>query len=161
MKKIILFAFFIAFTSYMSAQNSLPQISLKNLKGETVDIKSLEKDGLVMINFWATWCGPCVKELNALSEEYDEIVEDTKVKIVAVSIDDARTAPRVNAFVNGKGWPFDVLLDSNSDLKRAMNVGNVPHVFIIKNGKIVYSHSGYTEGAEYELIEKLEELSKS
>ena len=115
----------------LSAQSKsdLPNITLKNLNGETVNIAELNNDGNPFVmTFWATWCGPCVKEHNALTEVYDEWVEETGVKIFAVSIDDARSTAKIKPFVDGKGWPFEILLDVNSELKRAMNVSNPPPI---------------------------------
>ena len=79
-------------------------------------------------------------------------------KFIAVAIDDSRTAQRVKPFVNGKGWTFDVYLDINSDLKRAFEVNDIPHIIMIKNNKVVYQHTGYVAGGEDELFEKVKSL---
>ena len=113
------------------------------------------------MTFWATWCGPCIKEHNALDEVYQDWQDETGVKIYAVSIDDSRTTAKVKPFVEGKGWDFEVLLDVNKDLARAMNVGNPPHTFLFDgNGKIVYQHTGYFEGGEEDLYEEILKLKK-
>ena len=63
--------------------------------------------------------------------------------------------------VEGKGWDFDILLDVNSDLKRAMNVSNPPHTFLFDgNGKLVYQHTGYIEGGEDDLYEEILKVAK-
>jgi cytochrome c biogenesis protein CcmG/thiol:disulfide interchange protein DsbE len=132
-------------------------VEVKDLKGASVEMKSIvDHDGPVVISFWATWCKPCILELNAVSEELDTWIEDTNVKFVAVSIDDARTAKRVLPFVTAKDWPFDVFLDENGDLKRTMGVTNVPHSFIYCKGEIIWQHSGYTPGDEEDMLEQLE-----
>ena len=114
-----------------------------------------------VITFWATWCGPCIKEHNALDEVYQDWKDETGVKIYSVSIDDSRTTAKVKPFVEGKGWDFEVLLDANGDLKRAMNVNNPPHTFLFDgSGKIVYQHTGYFDGAEEELYEEILKLKK-
>ena len=82
------------------------------------------------------------------------------MKLVAVSIDDARNSKKVKPKVLGYGWTYQILLDENMDLARAMNVNNPPMTFIVDGtGKIVWSHQGYTPGAEEELEAKLKELS--
>jgi len=75
--------------------------------------------------------------------------------LFAISVDDSRTVKRVKPMVNGKGWEVEILLDTNSDLKKALGAPTVPVTFIIKNGEIVFRHSGYNPGAEDDLFEEL------
>ena len=147
---------------HAQTKTDLPNVTLKDLNGKDVNISKLSNSGKpIVITFWATWCAPCIKEHNALSDVYDEWKEETGVKIYSVSIDDSRSTAKVKPFVEGKGWDFNVLLDVNGDLKRAMNVSNPPHTFLIDGkGKIVYQHSGYFEGAEDDLYEEIQKLVK-
>ena len=156
MKKTTLFilAFFTSFLFY--SQTALPDIQLKNMDGQRISILELSKDKAIVFDFWATWCVPCINELDAISDEYEDLQDDFNFELIAVSIDDARTKSRVKPMVNGKGWDYEILLDSNQKLKRALNITSVPYVIIVKNGKIVYTHSGYTPGAEQELFEKFQ-----
>ena len=80
------------------------------------------------------------------------------MEVVAVSVDDTRTQKRVKPLLNGKKWPYTILLDTNQDLKRALGIANVPYTVVVKNKKIVYIHNGYSQGAEKELYKKLKEL---
>jgi hypothetical protein len=93
--------------------------------------------------------------LEVISEQYEERQKETPFRLIAISVDDSRTTKRVKPFVKGRGWPFEIYLDVNSDLKRALNVNDVPHVLIIKSGKIIYQHNGYVAGNEEVLFEKL------
>ena len=114
-----------------------------------------------MISFWATWCAPCKRELDAIQEVYEDWQEDYDMELVAISVDNARTFPRVKGMVESKGWDYEVLSDIKQALQQAMNFQDVPYTFVIdKEGKIVYSHSGYNPGDENELEEKLQELSE-
>lgn len=141
------------------AQNDLPDVKLKSLTGEEIRFNSFgNNDTILIVSLWATWCVPCIQELEAISEQYDERQKEIPFKLIAVSIDDSRTTQRVRPFVKGRGWPFEIYLDVNSDLKRALNINDVPHVFIIKDGKIVYQHNGYVAGNEEELFEKIKTL---
>ena len=147
---------------HAQTNSDLPNVTIKNLDGKDVNIATLSNNGKpIVMTFWATWCGPCIKEHNALSDVYDDWREETGVKIYAVSIDDSRSTAKVKPTVEGKGWDFDVLLDVNSDLKRAMNVSNPPHTFLFDGkGKLVYQHTGYFDGAEDELYEEILKVAK-
>ena len=102
-----------------------------------------------MLAFWATWCGPCKKELSALSEVYDDWKKETGVKIVAVSIDDSKSSAKVPSTVSGMGWDYEILIDENADFKRAMGVNMPPHAFVLNGkGEIVWEHVGFKEGDE-------------
>lgn len=148
-------------SSFAQNNNNIPSVDVKKLDGTTFNTGTTENDGKpVIINFWATWCSPCERELNNIAEMYDEWVEETGVKLVAISIDDTRNMAKVAPYVNGKGWEYDVYIDPNGDFKRALGVNNVPHTFLVDGaGKIVWQHNSYSEGDEYELIELVEKLN--
>lgn len=160
MKKIIFVLFALSATLSFS-QDELPNIKLINMDGETVNLRdAAANDGPVVISLWATWCVPCLKELDAISEVYEDWQDETNVKLIAVSIDDSRTVKRVKPLINGKGWEYEILLDSNNDVKRALGAATVPLTVVVKDGKIVYRHSGYNPGAENELYEYIQKHSK-
>ncbi|MBS7283953.1 MAG: TlpA family protein disulfide reductase [Prevotella sp.] len=148
----------VAFALQAAAQ--LPSVTLKDINGKTVNTAELSNDGKpFIISFFATWCKPCNRELTAISEVYEEWQEETGVKLIAVSIDQAQNINKVKPLVDGNGWTYDVLLDPNSEFKRALGIQMIPYVLIVDGkGNIVYKHNGYTEGAEAELIEKVRGL---
>jgi thiol-disulfide isomerase/thioredoxin len=160
MKKIVLpLLLIISFQAY--TQTELPDIDLTTLDGKTLSsIEATTQDNVVVVSLWATWCVPCLKELDAISELYDEWQDETNVELIAVSVDDSRTVKRVKPLINGKGWDYTILLDKNNDFKRALGAATVPLTLLIKDNQIVYRHSGYTAGAEFELYEKIKEYSK-
>ena len=140
----------------LNAQNPLPDVNLKTLMGKTISTTEISNNNkLMVISLWATWCVPCKNELDAIAEVYEDWVDDTGVSLFAVSIDDSRTSKRIKPMINGKDWEFEILLDENSDLKRAFGVSTVPFTVLIKNGKIVYKHTGYTPGYENELYDQI------
>ena len=148
-------------TITFSQSLQIPSVQIKTMDGRSFNTKDIKADGPVIIDFWATWCKPCVQELMAISEEYEDLVEETGLKIYAVSIDNSRSSARVAPFVNTNEWEYEVLLDVNSDFKRAMNVVNVPHVFIYnKKGELVEQHTSYSEGDEEHLFELIRKLAK-
>ena len=162
MKKLLLILFLAIFTNAQTIFAQLPAVTLKTMDGKAVRTDTLSNDGKpFFIDFFATWCKPCNRELDAIAEVYEDWQEETGVKIFAISIDQAQNINKVKPLVNNHGWEYDVLLDPNSDLKRALGVQMIPFVLICDGkGKIVYKHSGYTDGAEMELIEKVRELIK-
>jgi thiol-disulfide isomerase/thioredoxin len=161
MKLLITLCLTLLITSASFAQDVLPKMQIKTLSGETIQLEDISKDDqLVIISLWATWCVPCKNELDAISEVYDDWVEETNVKLYAISVDDSRTVKRVKPLISGKGWEYDILLDTNSELKRQLNAPTIPITLLVKNNKILFRHSGYTPGAEDELYEKIKEFSK-
>lgn len=163
MKRFILTIAATLFFGLSFAQNAkLPEnITIKTLDGKTVETSIINNDGKpIIVSFWATWCKPCNRELNAIKEVYDEWQEETGVKLVAISIDDARSASKVKPHVDGNGWEYEVYLDQNQDFKRAMNVVNVPHTFLINGkGEIVWQHTSYVDGSEEELFELVKKIA--
>jgi peroxiredoxin len=142
------------------SQSEMPKIELTTVDGTTISSKDLSKeDKVIVVSLWATWCVPCLKELDAISEIYPDWQAETGVELFAVSVDDSRTVKRVKPLINGKGWDYTVLLDTNNDFKRALGAATVPLTLLVKNNEIVYRHSGYSPGAEYELYEKIKEYS--
>ena len=160
MKRLFLMVAMFALVGTAFAQ--LPSVTLKDMNGKTVNTAELKNDGKpFIIDFFATWCKPCNRELDAIAEVYEEWQEETGVKIFAVSIDQAQNINKVKPLVDNHGWEYEVLLDPNSDFKRALGIQMIPYVLIVDGeGKIVYKHNGYTDGAEQELIEKVRELVK-
>lgn len=164
MKNLVLFFAAVLISSGVFAQKTgkLPSVKLKDLQGNTVDTSTLSNDGNpIVICFWATWCSPCKAELNAYAELYEDWQDETGVKIVAVSIDDQRSVSRVNPYINSVEWDYEILLDANSDFKRALGVNNVPHTFILDGDlNIVWQHNNYAPGDEDELYHELIKFGK-
>ncbi|WP_353163223.1 TlpA disulfide reductase family protein [Myroides odoratus] len=161
MKVFYAFMLLFVFSSVSAQQKDLPSVTLTDLDGKKIDFSSYaNEDKPIIVSFWATWCGPCLKELAAINDVYDDWQKETGVKLIAVSIDDAKSVKRVKPLVNGKGWDYTILLDTNHDLKRAMNVVNVPFTAVVYKGKIVYKHTSYTPGVEKQLIKEVKALIK-
>lgn len=159
MKKILLILItLISFVGY--SQRQLPNVKIKNLKGELLNtnLDFQKKDVLYVYAFWATWCAPCVQELDAISEVYGDWKQKINIELIAVSVDDSRTEKRVKPMVNGKDWEYTVLLDTNQEFKRSLSIANVPYTVVVKNNEIVYVQNGHSPGGESEFFEKLKSL---
>lgn len=147
----------------LHAMAQMPKAVLKDINGKSVSTDTLGTQGYpVIVDFFATWCKPCNRELTAIADVYEEWQEETGVKLVAISIDQAQNIHKVKPLVEENAWPWEqVLLDPNGELKRALGVQMIPFVMILDGkGNIVYKHNGYNDGAEEELIEKVRELVK-
>lgn len=164
MKVQILLLLSLLTASLCAAQNvrTIPSADLKGMDGKNYNSSDFQNDGNpIVISFWATWCAPCKRELSAIAEVYDDWQEETGVKLIAISIDDARSKSRVLPYVNGSAWDYEVYLDENQDFKRLMGVNNVPHTFLVDgNGHIVWQHNNYADGDEIELYKMITQHAK-
>jgi peroxiredoxin len=139
------------------SQNIVPNTKLKNLESEFIYTNDvLIENNFYIVSFWATWCIPCINELDAIVDIYEELEKDN-IEVIAISTDDARTKKRVRPMINGKDWNFKILLDENHDLKRALNIVGIPHTIITKGTKIIYRRIGYSPGEEVDLFEFIRE----
>ncbi len=151
----------VALFATASAQQ-LPNVKLQTPEGRTIETASwVDHKTPFILSFWSTTCKPCIKELDTITENYEDWNDECPFRVITVSIDDSRSVARAKALANGRGWGdyFTLAYDVNSNFKRALNVVSVPQVFIFdKHGKQVYSHTGYTPGNEVELFEKIKRL---
>jgi len=146
----------------MFTDKQVPNVEVSTLDGKKVKILDAIGTGkITVINFWATWCGPCKLELNNIAELYPDWKKDYNVQIIAISIDDSRNTAKVKTYVGGRSWNYTILLDANQDLKRALNFQAPPYTLLLdKTGTIVHSHTGYSEGDEYILEDQIKALAK-
>ena len=159
MRYLLVLVFFLCYNTAFS-QTTIPNTNVTTLDGKSVKIQDeISKDKITILSFWASWCMPCINELDAISEVYEDWQEDFNMELIAISTDDARTQKRIRPMVNGKGWPYKILLDKNQELKRALNISTIPQIIILKDSKIIYIHSGYSPGVEDEFYEIIKENS--
>ena len=157
MRKFSLLLFATALSLCSTAQSDLPDVKVRTLQGEERPFASLVAygDTAVIVSLWATWCIPCIQELEAIHDQYAALQKQQPFKLIAISVDDSRTSARVRPFVAGRGWPFEIYLDPNQDLKRALNINDIPHVLVVRQGRIVYQRNGYLPGGEADLFAHL------
>lgn len=157
MRKCIFATVICLLSAFSAAQAQLPAVSLKTLDGTPINTETLSNDGNpFIIDFFATWCKPCNRELSAIAEVYDEWKDETGVKIFAVSIDQAQNINKVKPLVDQNEWEYEILLDPNSEFLKALGGQMIPFVVVVDgDGNIVSKHSGYTDGAENELIQEV------
>jgi thiol-disulfide isomerase/thioredoxin len=162
MKQVLTILCFFASASLLMGQGkALPSATIKTLEGQNINVQELGESGkITVLSFWATWCSPCKKELDAIMDYYEEWQEEYDMELIAISVDDARTAAKIPAMVEQKGWEYRILLDSQKQFQNAANITSVPYTMLLDaEGNIVFEHTGYAPGDELELEEKLKELS--
>ena len=157
----LLILLFLITTQNTYSQNNIPSVNIKTLDGKPVNSRSnYNKNGLTVYSFWATWCVPCINELDDIHKEIEKW-DEANVKIVAISTDDSRTKRRLRPLISGKKWGFKILLDENQDLKRALNINGIPHTIVTNGNKIIYRRIGYKPGEENDLYQFIVKNSKS
>lgn len=135
-----------------------PGFSLRDLNRKEVVLDSLLGKGPIVIDFWATWCKPCLIELDHIRDIYKELKEKG-LTVVAINEDDPRNVSKVKPLAASHRWEFQILLDPNKRVKRLYHVVAFPTTFILDaEGNIKNKHIGYTQGSEIELKKEIEEL---
>ncbi|MEA3288431.1 MAG: TlpA disulfide reductase family protein [Candidatus Marinimicrobia bacterium] len=141
-------------------EKSLPQVKLKDLKNKTQNMDKVLDGKLTLINFWATYCVPCRKEmkhLNRISETY----ADQNVQVVGISIDDSRTVGRVKSMVRSQKLKYTILLDTEQKLYKNFNTSAMPFsILVTPSGQIVWQHTGYIPGDEAEMEAEIQKALK-
>ena len=129
-----------------------PDFELETLSGDTFKLADSLGKEVVVLDFWATWCTPCIKALPEVMAAVDEF-EGQGVRLVAVNQQEA--AGKVSKFLEAKGWDMEVVLDNDRQRSVGSKFGvtGIPTTFIIgKDGKVSMMHSGYSAGLKAELV---------
>ncbi len=145
---------FLLFAMSVTAQKTVPSVNVKTLDGKTVNLKDyIANSGkTIIIDFWATWCSPCKKELDTVADFYDDWKKNYNVELLAITIDNQRALPKVPGIVESKGWEYTIFAGNEEEMRNAFNFQTIPQTLVIdKSGKIVFEHNGYVPGDEEEL----------
>ena len=147
--------------THPDTSKKLPNITITDLQGKPVNIVDFAANGkITVLSFWASWCSPCKRELDAIAELYPSWKEELNTQMAAITIDNARALTQVKPIIEEKGWEYHILVDSKQELQQALNFQAIPQTFVVDaSGNIVYQHEGYTPGDEYELEKVLKELA--
>ena len=129
----------------------LPDLSIKLINGKQTRLSSLLEDGPILVNFWATWCAPCKKEMIFL-EEFHKKYSDQGFRVLAISTDSPKSMSKVKSYIRAKKHTFLVGLDPNQEVAKKMNAMVMPTVILIdKDRKVLWYHQGFIPGDENEI----------
>ena len=149
----------ILFLSVLNGQfGNAPPLKFKLMNGQSVLLKDLIQKGPILIDYWALWCSPCLKEMPHLDKLQDEF-GDEGFRVLAVNLDTERSVSKVKSYIRSKGYDLEVALDPAQETYRRLNGKAMPYSLLVdRTGKIIYRHSGYAPGDEKVLWQKVEAL---
>jgi peroxiredoxin len=143
-----------------SEESSVTDFTLSDVEGKSVSLGDYLGKKAILIDFWATWCKPCIAEMTHLQKMYE--ARKDKFVVLAVSMDASETEAQVAPVVHSKGWTFPVLLDTETRVVSLYNPRRAAPftVLIDKNGKIVKKREGYNPGDEAEIEKDIDAAMK-
>ena len=154
------FFIFHLFLTFLISQNVSPNLTLKKMNGKSVKLSEYLNKGPVLINFWATWCSPCKKEMVFL-DEFERRYKDNGLSILSISIDSQKSLAHVRSYIRANNYTYDVFLDPNRQVFKKLNGNLMPtNVLIDKDGKVLWRHYGYIPGDEKNMDLKLRSALK-
>ena len=146
MKNIFVAILIMLIAMQLVADDKPGEFKLEDIDGKQVKLSDFQKKGLVILDFWATWCVPCknaLPKINELHEKYDN------VNVLAINVDKPRKKTKAISHVKSNRFTFHTLFDPKKIVQRLYNVTNIPRTLIIdQDGKIIYDHTGYQRGDE-------------
>jgi thiol-disulfide isomerase/thioredoxin len=151
-------AAFLLLLGFAMPRDGIPNFELKNLDDRTVRFSELKGERLTVIDFWATWCAPCIRSIPELVK-MSEAFASEGVNFVGINVDSPRNLSKVKPFARSLGVTYPVLLDTNSEVMAQLNVTAMPTLLVVDaENEIVLVHEGYRPGDETYLREEIEHL---
>ena len=157
MRTLLLLSLLLLVSAGVDAQR-LPALDLQDGAGKRVSTGSLIDHATpFVVCIWTTTCKHCIKELDAISDEFLNWKEAFPLRVFAVSLDDSRSLQRAVALAAGRDWEGIVpLFDPHGNLQRALNIYSYPRTFVYDSeGNLFYTHTGYLPGDEEELLSQI------
>ena len=162
MRKVLFIVIIVFLSISIFAQlktKKMMNFKLADLNGKTYELNKMLGKGPIIIDFWATWCEPCLKELPDLSKLQTKY---KNITVIAISVDKARMLNKVKREVKSHRYKFITLFDKNGLYKRKLNIKNIPQTYLLdKDGNIVYHHEGFNKEATSLLEKELIKILKS
>jgi len=143
-----------------NGQQTIPAADVKSLDGQTIPVRDILENRLTLLSFWATWCGPCKAELDALKDVYPAWQEKYDFQLVAITIDNPRQLAKVSPMIKAKGWPYRFFEDTAGQLRTRLNFQVIPQSYLVNPaGHVVWSSMGFSPGLKDEMEEQLRKAS--
>ena len=156
-----LFLALIVISSESYSQKVQTSLRLNRIDGKKIQLKKYLDSGPILINFWATWCGPCKKEMIHL-DRFSRQFEKNDFSILSISIDTQRSLSEVKRYVRSKKYDFEVFIDPNQQIFKRLNRNIMPtNLLIDKTGQVVWMQYGYMPGDEEVMEQEIARLLKN
>jgi thiol-disulfide isomerase/thioredoxin len=127
------------------------------LDGKYAKLHDFLKDGPMIIDFWATWCEPCKKQMYHLNK-FHKHFKDTGFKVLTINTDTPKSMGKVKSYVRSKKFEFMVAVDPNNQVMKKLRVKLMPTTILVdKDGNILYRHQGYLPGDEVNILSHITE----
>ena len=136
-------------------EKAAPDFTLKSLKGSNLKLSEFRGD-VVMINFWATWCGPCQQEMPILNDLYLKY-RDEGLTMLGVNVE--KNTSKAADMIRELRVVYPVLFDKQSQVSKDYNVDDMPTTVLVdRDGNLRYVHQGFKSGNEDEYVRQVREL---
>lgn len=156
--KLTIFTFFIVAIIGISSAADIYDFKLKDIDNKRISWSQVKGEQVTVIDFWATWCKPCIKSIPKLISIYDDF-SDKGVVVLGINVDNPGNSAKVKPFVHNMGISYPVLLDVNSEVMASLNVSLLPTLLLVNvKDQVVYRHQGYRSGDEKIIREEIEKL---
>lgn len=143
---------------FASTAQQIRNFSLEDLQNNTQKLENLKGKKLTLIDFWASWCKPCLKGIPSIEAIYKNN-KAKGVEVIGINCDGPRSIAKVQPLVNALGITYPVLTDISNGIMQDLEVRALPTLILIdSNNKIVYRHEGFTKGDKEEIQKKIDEL---
>jgi len=153
--KRMIFLFLVLLAVQIANAGKLQNFKAKNIKNKNVYYEDIKGEKLTIIDFWATWCKPCVRSIPKLVEVYNKY-KDQGVQFIGINVDGNRNLPKVKPMVRSLKITYPVLLDLNNQIMNDLNITSIPYLLIVDSeNNIVATHIGYRPGDEKILEEEI------
>ncbi|TLX73972.1 TlpA family protein disulfide reductase [Labilibacter sediminis] len=142
----ILLSFFVIEAKAQTVRN----FSANTVSNDKVTFSGLKGHNLTIIDFWASWCKPCIKSMPLIEKIYNEFKTDG-VNVIGFNVDGPRSVSKVKPIISSLNISYPIILDTESKIMRDLNIEVLPSLLIVDTkGKVLYRHEGYVKGDEIE-----------
>ena len=147
--------FFTMLITLAYSQGKVPNVRLKMLDGSSAKLYDYLKDGPMIIDFWATWCEPCKKQMHHLNK-FHQHFKDAGFKVLTVITDTPKSMGKVISYIRSKKFKFFVAVDPNGQVKKKLKAELMPTTILVDtDGSVLYRHQGYYPGDEDKILKHI------